>query len=113
MARTYRRDKNGRFSGGGGRASIAPRTMRTSLARTTAPQGTISKKKSSREANRDSYKGKEEIGNVGRWILRERPRRLPGGPLLPAKLRKYADDSVSAVKSAGMRRRSARTRRAT
>jgi hypothetical protein len=110
MARTYRRDARGRFSGG---ASTAPRTMKTKLARTVAPQGTIAKRKASREVNRDSYKGKEEIGNVGSWILRQRPRRLPGSPLAPAKLQKMGDDTFSAVKDAGKRRRGARTRRAT
>ena len=108
MAPTYRRDANGRFAG---RGSAAPRTMKTRLARTVAPQGTISKRKSGREANRESYKGKEEIGNVGPWILRNRPRRLPGSPLAPAKLRETRSGEVTPVAAAGQRRRGARTRR--
>ncbi len=111
MARTYRRDARGRFSGGG--SGMAPRTLKTRLARTVAPQGTISKRKASREVNREAYKGKEEIGNVGPWILRQRPRRLPGGPLAPARLRGNADGTASPIASAGRRRRGARTRRAT
>ena len=110
MARTYRRDARGRFSGG---VSTAPRTMKTKLARTVAPQGTIAKRKASREVNREAYKGKEEIGNVGPWILRQRPRRLPGSPLAPAKLRGNADGTASPIAAAGKRRRGARTRRAT
>jgi hypothetical protein len=110
MARTYRRDARGRFSGG---VSTAPRTLKTALARTVAPQGTIAKRKDSRALNRDADKGPEQIGNVGPWILRRRPRRLPGAPLAPAKLQKMGDDTFSAVKGAGKRRRSARTRRAT
>ena len=108
MARTYRRDANGRFAGG---VSAAPRTLKTALARTVAPQGTIAKRKASRDLNRDAPKGKEEIGGVGPWILRDRPRRLPGGPLAPAKLRGSANGTVRPVASAGKRRRSARTRR--
>jgi hypothetical protein len=111
MARRYSRDARGRFSGGG--SGTAPRTMKTKLARTVAPQGTIAKRKASREINRDAYKGKEEIGNVGPWILRKRPRRLPGGPLAPAKLRGNANGTASPVAAAGMRRRGVRTRRAT
>lgn len=107
MSRTYRRDASGRFAGG---VSAAPRTMRTALARTVAPQGAIAKRKASRMANRDAPKGKEEIGGVGPWILRDRPRRLPGGPLAPAKLRRGSDGAVRPVASAGKRRRSARTR---
>jgi len=110
MARTYRRDARGRFSGG---VSTAPRTMKTKLARTVAPQGTIAKRKASREVNREAYKGKEEIGNVGPWILRQRPRRLPGSPLAPARLRGNADGTASPIAAAGKRRRGARTRRAT
>jgi hypothetical protein len=108
MARTYRRDASGRFAGG---VSTAPRTMKTRLARTVAPQGTISKRRASRDTNRDSYKGKEEIGNLGPWILRNRPRRLPGSPLAPARLQKMADDSFGAVPSAGRRRTGRRARR--
>lgn len=85
--------------------------MRTALARTVAPQGTIAKRKASRMVNSDAPKGKEQIGSTGPWILRDRPRRLPGGPLAPAKLRRGADGAVRPVASAGKRRRSARTRR--
>jgi hypothetical protein len=108
MARRYNRDARGRFAGG---VWTAPRTLQTKLARTVAPQGTISKRQSSREVNRDSYKGKEEIGNVGPWILKNRPRRLPGSPLAPAKLQKMADDSFGAVPSAGKRRTGKRAKR--
>lgn len=108
MARSYRRDAQGRFSGG---ASAAPSTMRTKLARTVAPLGTISKRRSSRELNRDAYKGKEEIGNAGEWIGRRRPRRLPGSPLAPAKLRKSSSGKVGAIAAAGRRRTGARARR--
>jgi hypothetical protein len=108
MARRYRRDAQGRFAG---RASAAPRAMRTKLARTVAPFGTISKRRSGRELNRDAYKGKEEIGNVSQWIGRSRPRRLPGSPLAPAKLQQSADGRFSPVAAAGRRRRGVRTRR--
>ena len=110
MARTYRRDARGRFSGG---ASTAPRTLKTALARTVVPQGTIAKRKDSRALNRDADKGPEQIGNVGPWILRQRPRRLPGSPLAPAKLRANGDGTAKPITAAGRRRRGARTRRAT
>jgi hypothetical protein len=108
MARKYRRDPSGRFSGG---VSAAPRTLKTALARTVAPRGTISKREDSRDLNRDADKEPEQIGNVGPWILRQRPRRLPGSPLAPAKLRTGGDGVVRTVAAAGKRRRGARTRR--
>lgn len=108
MARTYRRDANGRFAG---RISAAPRTLRTNLMRTVAPQGTISKRKDSRDLNRDAPKDKEQIGPRGPWILGNRPRRLPGSPLAPAKLKTSADGTIRPVEAAGKRRRGARTRR--
>lgn len=110
MARKYSRDARGRFSGGG--SGTAPRTMKTALARTVAPRGTISKRKDSRDLNRGADRGPEQIGNLGPWILRQRPRRLPGSPLAPAKLRTGRDGTVKPVAAAGMRRRGTRTRRA-
>jgi len=112
MARTYRRDSSGRFAGG---VSAAPRKMRTALARTVAPVGTVAKRKGSRAANRDFRDGlkpgekvKEQIGATSPWILRDRPRRLPGGPKAPSRLQKGLDDVIRKAPGAVMTRRSRR-----
>ena len=112
MARTYRRDANGRFAGG---VSAAPRRMRTGLARTVAPAGTVSKRKGSRAMNRDFRDGlkpgekvREKIGGTDPWILRDRPRRLPGGPKAPSRLQKGLDDVIRKAPGAVMTRRSRR-----
>ncbi len=101
MVRSYRRDKNGRFAGG---ISTAPRAIKTGLAKSVAPRGTISKRKNARANNRDFYgdmkpgeRVREKVGGTSPWIMRERPRRLPGRPQAPSRIGKRLDDSYGAA----------------